>query len=105
MGLLDKNFVKDLKQDGTFNEMSFGREFESQWSGTVEDAFFSAEHFDNCRKLQQPEYEYSGRTSQGSYYIIAVDVGRTDCDSVMTIFKVVPQPIGPPLKSLVNIEI
>lgn len=29
VGLLDKNFVKDLKQDGTFNEASFGREYES----------------------------------------------------------------------------
>lgn len=26
-GLLDKNFIKDLKMDGTFNEMSFDREY------------------------------------------------------------------------------
>ena len=43
MGLLDKSFIKDLKMDGTFNEMSFAREYESEWSGTVEDAFFNAE--------------------------------------------------------------
>lgn len=27
-GLLDKSFVQDLKNDGTFNEASFGREYE-----------------------------------------------------------------------------
>ena len=51
MKLLDKNFVKDLKMDGTFNESSFAREYESVWSGTVEDAFFNAEIFDRNRIL------------------------------------------------------
>ena len=40
VNLLDKNFIRDLKMDGTFNESSFDREYESKWSGTVEDAFF-----------------------------------------------------------------
>lgn len=29
-GLLDKNFIQDLKRDGTFNEASFEREYESK---------------------------------------------------------------------------
>ena len=29
-GLLDKNFIQDLKRDGTFNEASFQREYESK---------------------------------------------------------------------------
>lgn len=48
--LLDKNFLQDLKNDGTFNEASFDREYESKWSGTVEDAFFRGEVFDRNRK-------------------------------------------------------
>jgi hypothetical protein len=28
-GLLSKNFVRDLREDGTFNEDSFEREYES----------------------------------------------------------------------------
>ena len=35
----------------TFNESSFEREYESKWSGTVEDAFFRAEQFDRNRIL------------------------------------------------------
>ena len=103
MKLLDKNFIKDLKMDGTFNESSFDREYESKWSGTVEDAFFSSEVFDRNRILNQPEYEASGRSSKAAYYILSADVGRKGCDTVVCVFKVTPQPQGASIKSLVNI--
>ena len=103
MKLLDKNFIKDLKMDGTFNESSFDREYESKWSGTVEDAFFSSEVFDRNRILNQPEYEASGRSSKAAYYVLAADVGRKGCDTVVCVFKVTPQPQGSAIKSLVNI--
>ena len=103
MKLLDKNFIKDLKMDGTFNESSFDREYESKWSGTVEDAFFSSEVFDRNRILNQPEYESSGRSSKAAYYVLAADVGRKGCDTVVCVFKVTPQPQGSAIKSLVNI--
>ena len=103
MKLLDKNFIKDLKMDGTFNESSFDREYESKWSGTVDDAFFNAEIFDRNRILNQPEYEISGRASKAAYYVISADVGRKGCDTVACIFKVTPQPQGSSIKSLVNI--
>lgn len=102
--LLDKNFIKDLKMDGTFNESSFEREYESKWSGNTEDAFFNSEIFERNRVLNQPEYEPSGRSNKLSYYIISADIGRKGCDSVACIFKVTPQPQGAALKSLVNIE-
>lgn len=104
MGLLDKTFIRDLKMDGTFNEASFDREYESRWSGTIEDAFFNGEQFDHNRKLNQPEYEYSGRSNKNAYYVIAVDVGRKGCDSVACIFKVTPQVNGVAFISLVNID-
>ena len=103
MGLLDKNFIKDLKMDGTFNESSFAREYESKWSGTIEDAFFNTEQFDRSRILNQPEYEHSGRSNKNAYYILSVDVGRSGCDTVVCVFKVTPQPTGVSLKTLVNI--
>ena len=46
LGLQNKNFINDLKKDSTFNEASFSREYESKWTGTVEDAFFNGEYFD-----------------------------------------------------------
>ena len=104
VGLQSKTFITDQKNEGTFNEASFEREYESKWSGTVENAFFNGEHFDRCRKLLQPEYEHSGRSASGAYYILSVDVGRKGCDSVVCVFKVTPQTQGPAIKSLVNIH-
>ena len=101
--LLDKNFVRDLKMDGTFNEASFQREYESKWSGSVEDAFFNEEIITRNRILKQPEYEASGRASKSSFYILSMDVGRKGCDSVVCVFKVTPQPQGISTKQLVNI--
>ena len=101
--LLDKNFIRDLKMDGTFNESSFDREYESKWSGTLEDAFFNTEIFDRNRILKQPEYEASGRSSKSSYYILSADVGRKGCDTVVCVFKCTPQPQGAAIKTLVNI--
>ena len=101
--LLDKNFIRDLKMDGTFNESSFDREYESKWSGTLEDAFFNTEIFDRNRILKQPEYEASGRSSKSSFYILSADVGRKGCDTVVCVFKCTPQPQGAAIKTLVNI--
>ncbi len=102
--LLDKNFLQDLKNDGTYNEASFSREYESKWSGTVEDAYFNGEQFDRNRILKQSESEHSGRLSSKGYYIISVDVGRKGCDSVASIIKVTPQQVGASIKSLINID-
>ena len=101
--LLDKTFLQDLKKDGTFNEASFDREYESKWSGTIEDAFFNGDAFDKNRTLQKPEYEHSGRSSVQSFYIVSADIGRKGCDTVACVFKVTPQSMGAAIKSLVNI--
>ena len=101
-GLQEKSFISDLKRDGTFNSSAFEREYESVWSGTTEDSFFRAESFDRNRKLNQPEYEYSGRSGKSSYYVVSADIGRKMCDTVVCVFKVIPQPQGGSIKALVN---
>ena len=100
--LLDKNFIKDLKMDGTFNEISFAREYESVWSGSIEDAFFNSEAFDRNRILKQPEKEASGRIGKNGYYILSMDVGRKGCDSVVCVFKVTPRSQDVSIKQLGN---
>ena len=102
-GLLDEDFVDQLKLQGTYNDDSFDREYRSIWSGSVDKAFYSAEKFDKHRVLLQPEYEYSGRSSKSAYYVIGVDVGRIGCTTEATVIKSTPQPQGSDLKTLVNI--
>lgn len=75
---------------------------ESIWAGSSEDAFFSPEVFDHNRRLNQPEKEYSGRTSKNGYYVISVDVGRKSDNTAVTIIKVTPTS-GTSLKSIVNL--
>ena len=101
--LLQKSFIDELKLDGTYNDASFAREYESEWSGDAENAFFSSEKFDKHRVLLQPEYEFSGRSSKSAYYVLGVDVGRKGCTTEVCVFKVTPQAQGAALKTLVNI--
>lgn len=102
-GLLDEDFVEQLKLQGTFSEDSFDREYRSKWCGDAQNAFYSSEKFDKHRVLSQPEHEYSGRSSKSAYYVIGVDVGRYNCTTEACIFKVTPQIQGAAIKSLVNI--
>ena len=102
-GLLDEDFVEQLRLQGTFNDESFNREYRSIWSGDVENAFFSSEKFDKYRVLLQPEYEYSGRSSKNAYYVFGIDVGRVGCTTEICVFKVTPQVQGAAFKTLVNI--
>ena len=101
--LLKKSFIEELKLDGTYNDASFSREYESEWSGEVENAFFSAERFDKHRALLQPEYEYSNRSGKNAYYVLSVDVGRKGCTSEVCVIKVTPQNQGNAIKTLVNL--
>ena len=101
--LLRKSFIEELKLDGTYNDASFAREYESEWSGDAENAFFSAERFDKHRVLLQPEYEFSGRSSKSASYILGIDVGRKGCTTEVCVFKVTPQAQGTSLKTLVNL--
>ena len=39
--LLDPNFVEELKEDGTYNPLSFDREYNSIWTGSSENSFFN----------------------------------------------------------------
>ena len=102
-GLLDEDFVEQLRLQGTFNDEAFNREYRSIWSGDVENAFFSSEKFDKYRVLQQPEYEASGRSSKNAYYVFGVDVGRVGCTTEICVFKITPQAQGAAHKTLVNI--
>ena len=101
-GLLDADFVDQLRTQGSFNDVSFDREYRSIWSGDAVNAFYSAEKFDKHRILNQPEDEYSNRSSKSAFYVLGVDVGRLNCTTEVCVFKVTPQPKGSAIKSLVN---
>lgn len=102
-GLLDKNFIQELKMDGTFNEASFDREYESKWAGDIESAFFDSERFNKLRVLNLPEHKYNNKLNKNSYYVLGVDVGRHECNTEVVVIKVSPLTTGYLMKQVVNI--
>lgn len=103
-GLQSLNFVNDLKADGTFNEAAFEREYESNWGGVVEDAFFDPARFDEHRVLNMAEIKYNNKLTAKDYYVIGVDVGRIACTTEAVVIKVThPDPRGAAVKQIVNI--
>ena len=105
-GLLDKNFVKELKADGTYNETSFNREYGSRWSGTKDGAFFDAEIFTKYRMLGHAEFSPDGRSSKDTFYIFGIDVARHRAQTVVVIIKVtLNQTTGLWDKRVVNMHV
>lgn len=103
-GLQPATFIRDLKMDDTYTDSSFAREYESEWSGDSENAFFSSDKFDKQRVLAQPEDKASGRLTKSQYYILGVDVGRLNCTTEISVIKVAHPAENPfSIKSLVNI--
>ena len=101
-GAVKEDMVDEMKLNGTYNDSSFDREYGSIWSGDAENAYFSNDVFEKYRTLNQPEHEYSGRSSKNAYYVLGVDVGRRGCTSEVAVIKVTPQVQGDAIKSLVN---
>ena len=99
--LLNSDFANELKQDGTYNDLAFSSEYESIWSGAVQDAFFYPEMFDKYRLLAIPEYEAKRVEGAESFYIMGVDVARLKAQTVIKIIKVIKRPNGW-YKNLVN---
>lgn len=76
-GLLNMEDLRTTQADATYDTSSFEREFASIWSGAVEGSFFDPDRFEKRRDIERAEWEYNERTcTEGSYYIMGVDVGR-----------------------------
>lgn len=85
-GLIDENFVEDLRVSSSFSEADFAREFLAKWSNTIEGSFFDFEKLRSLRKIQKAEYKPAN--DPNVFYVASVDVGRTKARSVLEIFKV-----------------
>lgn len=79
--LLDPNFVEDLKEDGTFNPLSFDREYESIWTGSGEGSFFNEDIISKNRTIKLAEDKPDKKTETDSFrifYLVSVDVARSE---------------------------
>lgn len=102
--LLDKNFVKDLKADGTYLPETFQREYESIWSGTTEGSYFNASDFDKARVLKKPCATFADIVHlKNSKIIFGFDVGRTNDYSSLIVMQIVKSVNGTYTKKILNV--
>lgn len=90
-GLLNKQFVDELKLSSTFDENSFAKEYMSIWSGGSEDSWIDYDKMSRYRTLMNPEKHKNLRGNNEIFYVIGIDVARVGVLTSIHVAKVIPQ--------------
>ena len=104
-GLLDRTYVNKLKTSPSYSEESFAREYMSIWSGSSEESWFNFDKLQKYRKIKNPENHAKYRESENLFYLISVDVGRINDQTVACIFRINIDNTGKHWATLVNIKV
>ena len=104
-GLLDKTYINKLKTSSSFKEESFAREYASLWSGSSEEAWFNFDKLSKYRKIKNPETSAKFRASSNQFYLLSVDVGRLNDQTVCCVFRVNVSGDGKYYATLVNLYV
>lgn len=104
-GLLDKTYVNKLKTSPSYSEESFAREYMSIWSGSSDDSWFNFDKLQKYRKIKNPETHAKFRPGSNQFYLISVDVGRINDQTVACVFRVNVDATGKHWATLVNIKV
>ena len=104
-GLLDKTYINKLKTSPSYSEESFGREYLSIWSGSSDESWFNFDKLQKYRKIKNPEKRAKNRAGANCFYLISVDVGRLNDQTVASIFRVNIDNSGKYHATLVNIKV
>lgn len=86
--LLPKNYLKEIKLSSTYKDDSFAREYLSLWTGGSSESWFDYDKASRYRKIVNPENCQKIKDRKDIFYIISVDVGRLNCQTVVNVFKV-----------------
>lgn len=87
-GLVEKQFIRELQMSPTFDEESFAREYLGIWSGGSDESWFKFDKLQSYRKIKNPELREICRSGSDQFYLISVDVGRLNDQTVCCIFRV-----------------
>jgi hypothetical protein len=85
-GLLNRDFVQNLKDSGTYDEASFSREFMSRWTHSVEGSLFDFERMNKLRKIKKAEW--FREDNEDVFYVGSIDVARHSARTIFIVFKV-----------------
>lgn len=103
--LLDKTYINKLKTSSSFSEDSFAREYASIWSGSSEEAWFNFDKMSKYRKIKNPETHANSRANSEQFYLLSVDVGRLNDQTVCCVFRINVSGEGKYYATLVNLYV
>ena len=103
-GLMPQDFINDVKNDATFNEITFAQEYLSIFTGGASNSWISTSKLTRLRKLVNPHYK-AKPSQNGEFYVISVDVARSgEARSIAAVWQVLPQKAPKKwIKKLVNL--
>lgn len=104
-GLLPRDYVNTLKLSPSFNETSFATEYLSFWQGASEEAWFNFDKLTKYRKVKNPETHAIFRANSNQFYLLSVDVGRLNDQTVCCVFRVNVTNDGKYHATLVNLYV
>jgi len=87
-GLIDGNYVRELKLDPSYNEQTFASEYMGTWLGGSDESWFNFEKLSRYRTIKNPEWKQKIRDNPNVFYLISVDVGRLSDQTVACVFRV-----------------
>ena len=87
-GLLDKNYIDEIRLSSTYKEESFAREYMSIWTGGSSDSWLDLRRINKYRKMLRVEKKKQNPGENKSiFYIISVDVGRFRANTSIWVIK------------------
>lgn len=104
-GLLSKDYITSLKLDPSFNEASFATEYLSLWQGASNESWFNFDKMRKHRRIKNPETHAKFRVSDSCFYLLSVDVGRLNDQTVVCVFRVNVDGQGKHYATLVNLYV
>ena len=104
-GLLEQSYINQLKLDPSFNETSFATEYLSLWQGASDESWFNFDKLQKYRRIKNPEKHAKFRPGSNQFYLISVDVGRLNDQTVACVFRVNIDGNGKHWATLVNIKV
>ena len=103
-GLMPQDFINDVKNDATFNEITFAQEYLSIFTGGASNSWMQTSKLTRLRKIVNPQYK--AKVSQNNeFYVISVDVARSgEARSIACVWQVLPRKAPQKwIKKLVNL--
>lgn len=87
-GLIDKEYIQQLKSSSSYDDSSFNQEYMSLWGGSDKDSWYQFEKMAKYRKLLNPETTERFSKQGNQFYLISVDIGRIHDSTIATIYRV-----------------